>query len=76
MVRLSKNIYFLVFWKGRLMKLNNAPTILNHKYYDKYSGKALKEYEWTLLRKMILNEVENLDQEFKKSLRRRKSGPR
>lgn len=70
------NIYFLVFWKGRLMKLNDAPIILNHKYYDKYNGKVLREYEWTLLRRLILNEVENLDREFKKSLRMRKNGPR
>ena len=55
------------------MRLDDAPAILNHKYYDKYSGKKINEYEWTLLRKLILNEVENLDREFKKSVKKAKS---
>ena len=67
------NIYILVFWRGRLMRLDDAPAILNHKYYDKYSGKKINEYEWTLLRKLILNEVDNLDREFKKSVKKAKS---
>lgn len=60
------NIYVLVFWKGRLMKLGEAPKILTRKYWDKYCGKTLREYEWTLLKKLILHEVEYLDKEFKK----------
>ncbi|HLD72692.1 MAG TPA: hypothetical protein VJA23_03840 [Candidatus Nanoarchaeia archaeon] len=70
------NIYLLVFWKGRLMRIDDAPKILNKKYYNKYSGKMLREYEWTWLRRIILNEVADLDKEFKKSLRRKKNGPR
>lgn len=66
------NVYPLVFWKGRLMKLEDAPTILNQKYYDKYRGKTCREYEWTLLRKLISNELHRLDREFKASLRRKK----
>ena len=65
------NIYVLVFWKGRLMRLEETIKILNKKYYDKYHGKTLKEYEWTLLKKLILNEVEYLDKEFKKELRKK-----
>jgi hypothetical protein len=65
------NIYFLVSWKGRLMRLDQAPKILNKKYYHKYSGKTLNEYEWTRLKTLIINEVNNLDNEFKKSLRRK-----
>ena len=38
------NVYVLVFWKGKLMKLEDAPKILRNKYYDKYRGKTLKEY--------------------------------
>lgn len=68
------NIYLLVFWKGRLMRLEDAPKNLNNKYYDKYRGKTRNEYEWTLLRRLILNEVESLDKEFKKSLRKQKNG--
>lgn len=70
------NVYLLVFWKGRLMKLNDAPKNLNKKYYDKYRGKTLREYEWTLLRRLILNDVGYLDQDFKKGLRKRKNGAR
>jgi len=33
------NVYVLVFWKGKLMKLEEAPNFLNKKYYDKYTGK-------------------------------------
>ena len=66
------NIYLLVFWKGKLIKLGEAPKILNKKYYDSYRGKTLKEYEWTLLKKMILNELNLLDKAFKKEIRKRK----
>ena len=66
------NVYLLVFWKGRLMKLEDAPKILNKKYYDKYRGKTIREYEWTLLRKMALNELGYLDKSFKKEQRKTK----
>ena len=29
------NVYVLVFWKGRLIKIENAPKTLNKKYYSK-----------------------------------------
>ncbi|MCX6741824.1 MAG: hypothetical protein NTX24_01450 [Candidatus Pacearchaeota archaeon] len=64
------NVYVLVFWKGRLMKLEDAPKILINKYYDKYQGKTIKEYEWTLLKRLILNEADYLDKEFKKEIRK------
>lgn len=66
------NIYVLIWWKGRLIKLENAPEQLNKKYYNKYSGKTLREYEWTLLKRMILREIEYLDKSFKKEIRRKK----
>ena len=66
------NIYILVFWMGRLMKLEEAPKILNKKYYNKYTGKTIKEYEWTLLRRMMLGEIEYLDKKFKKEIRKKK----
>jgi hypothetical protein len=68
------NVYALVFWKGRLMKIEEAPKVLNKKYYDKYRGKEIKEYEWTILKKYLLAEIERLDKEFKKSLRKNKNG--
>ena|SRR3989338_293488 len=66
------NVYPLVFWKGRLMKLEEAPSKLNQKYYNRLSGKTLKEYEWTILKRLLLCEIERLDKEFKKSLRSKK----
>ncbi|MBI2106241.1 hypothetical protein HYT56_05415 [Candidatus Woesearchaeota archaeon] len=63
------NVYVLVFWKGRLMKLEEAPKILNKKYYSSYKRKTLNEYEWTLLKKFILNSVNELDKDFKKTIR-------
>ncbi len=65
------NVYPLIFWKGRLIKLEDAPTKLNKKYYDKYTGKIRNEYEWTLLKRFLIAEVERLDKEFKKSLRKK-----
>ncbi len=65
------NVYVLVFWKGRLMRLEDAPKILNKKYYSRRHGKEVNEYEWTVLKRYILAEVESLDKEFKKSLRKR-----
>ena len=67
------NIYLLVFWKGRLIKLEDSPKELNKKYYNKYEGNFVKEYEWTLLKKMILNELEDLDKEFKREIRKCKN---
>jgi len=67
------NIYVMVFWKGSLIKLEEAPKILNRKYYNKYSGKVTKEYEWTLLKRLISNEIEYLDRKFKKELREKKT---
>lgn len=64
------NIHVLIFWKGRLMKMEDAPTKLNKKYWNKYSGKTINIYEWTLLKKMILNEVKYLDKQFKKLIKK------
>ncbi|MBU0460311.1 MAG: hypothetical protein KKH52_00045 [Nanoarchaeota archaeon] len=66
------NIYLLVFWKGRLMRLEEAIKTLNKKYYDKYQRKTLREYEWTVLKKHILSQVNYLDTEFKKRLKGKK----
>ena len=65
------NVYVLVFWKGRLMKIEEAPKTLNKKYYAPHRGKTLKGYEWTLLKRLILNEVGYLDKEFKKEIRKK-----
>ncbi len=67
------NVYALVFWKGRLMKIEDAPKVLNKKYYSKHSGKEVNEYEWTVLKKYMLAEIQRLDKEFKKSLRKNKA---
>ena len=63
------NVYPLIFWKGLLMRLEEAPSKLNKKYYNKYSGKTLNEYEWTMLKKFLIAEITRLDKEFKKSLK-------
>ena len=67
------NTYALVFWKGKLMKIEDAPKVLNKKYYSKYLGKEVNEYEWTVLKKFMLAEIQRLDKEFKKSLRKNKA---
>ncbi len=67
------NVNILVWWRGRLMRLEDSPGQLNNKYYNRYSGKTLREYEWTILRRMILREVEYLDKNFKKEIRRNKN---
>ena len=68
------NIYVLIFWKGRLMRMEEAPETLSRKYYHRYSGKTLNIYEWTLLKRMILKDVEELDKKFKR-LTRKKNAP-
>ena len=55
------------------MKIEEAPKVLNKKYYDKYQGKKLNEYEWTILKRHLLAEVEHLDKEFKKAQRKSKT---
>ena len=53
--------------------MEDAPKVLNNKYYSKYRGKEVNEYEWTVLRKYMLAEIQMLDKEFKKSLRKNKA---
>jgi len=36
-------------------------------------GKEVNEYEWTVLKKYMLAEIQRLDKEFKKSLRKNKA---
>jgi hypothetical protein len=64
------NVYILVWWQGRLMKLEDAPKLLNKKYYDRYRGKTHNIYEWTLLKSVTMKDLGYLDKEFKKSIRR------
>jgi len=68
----NSNVYLLVFWKGRLMKLEDAPITLRKKYYNSHTGKTLREYEWTILKRFMINEIKYLDKKFKKELRRKK----
>jgi len=67
------NVYPLVFWKGRLMRLEDAPKKLNRKYYDRLKGRPINEYEWTVLKRLLLYEINRLDKEFKKSLKKGKT---
>ena len=66
----NRSFYPLIFWHGRLFRLEDAPKELSKKYWDKYTGKTRKEYEWTLLKKFLLGQIEYLDKEFKKHIRR------
>ena len=67
------NVYVLLFWQGRLMKIEEVPKVLNKKYYSKHRCKEVNEYEWTVLKKYMLAEIQMLDKEFKKSLRKNKT---
>lgn len=66
------NVHVLVWWKGRLMRLKDSPEELCKKYYDKYTGKTLRLYEWTLLKGMMLNEIKQLDKKFRRIIRKKK----
>ena len=66
------NVNVLVWWTGRLMKLSDAPKELNRKYYNRYTGKTVREYEWTLLKRSILKDIEYLDRKFKNEIRKNK----
>jgi len=64
------NVYVLIFWKGKLMKLEDASKQLNKKYWDRYKGKTCNIYEWSLLKKFMLNQIEYLDKQFKIDIRK------
>jgi len=68
------NAHILVWWYGRLMRIEDAPKQLSRKYYHKYSGKTLNVYEWTVLRKYCQNLLKQLDKEFKRLKRKSKRG--
>lgn len=70
------NVYVMIFWKGRLLTLELAARTLTRKYYDKYRGKARREYEWTLLKKVIDHETKQAEAVFTKELRRIHHGQR
>jgi len=65
------NVHVLVWWKGQLMRLEDATKSLHRKYYDKYSGKTLRTYEWTIFKRFCRMMLEEADKEFRKSVRRR-----
>lgn len=65
------NIHVLVWWRGRLMRLEEAPEKLAEKYYSRFKGKKLNEYEWTLLKRFVQREINSLDKEFKKHIRKK-----
>ncbi len=66
------NVNVLVWWMGKLMRLGDAPKELNRKYYNRYTGKTVREYEWTLLKRVVLKEIEYLDRKFKNEIRKNK----
>lgn len=51
---------------------NEGLKVLNKKYYDKYRGERLNEYEWTILKRYLSTKIEYLDKDFKKTHRKRK----
>jgi hypothetical protein len=55
------------------MKIDEAPLVLDKKYYSRHRCKEVNEYEWTILRKYALAEIQRLDREFKKPLRNTKT---
>ncbi len=66
------NVNVLVWWEGRLMRLEEAPKELDKKCYDRYKGKTRNEYEWTLLKRFLHYKVNALDKEFKKHIKKKK----
>lgn len=66
------NVHILVWWKGRLMRLRDAPKELCNKYYDRYKGKHSNVYEWTLLKVAALSEINELDKKFKKIIKEKR----
>lgn len=65
------NVYLLVWWNGKLMKLEEAPEKLTEKYYSRFRSKQLNEYEWTVLKRFMQVEIRHLDKEFKKHIRKK-----
>lgn len=69
------NFHPLIWWYGRLFHLKDAPKILTKKYYNKYTGKMTREYEWTIVKTTIERELKYLDNEFRKTkARERRKG--
>ena len=66
------NAHILVWWYGRLMRLEKAPENLTEKYYSRFRGKRINEYEWTVFKKFAIAELERLDKEFRSRIRRAK----
>lgn len=63
------NVYALIFWKGWLMKLEQAPKNLTKKCYNRFTGRHTNKYEWTALKNFLIAEINRLDKEFKRSLK-------
>ena len=59
------NVYALIFWKGRLMKLEQAPKNLVQKGCNRFTGKYTNKYEWTALKNFLMEEINRLDKDLK-----------
>jgi len=57
----------LVWWRGRLFRLRDAPSILTERHYNRYTGKFTPAAEWTLLKRYLEAELERLDKEYKRA---------
>lgn len=66
----NRNAHVLVWWYGKLIRLSEAPALLNQKYYSRWAGKRLNEYEWTVLKNACQKKLEELDKQFRKTLRK------
>lgn len=60
------NFHPLIWWYGSLFHLMDAPTLLNKKYYSRYSGKHLRSSEWTLLKNYLQGQLGELDKDYKR----------
>jgi len=66
------NAHILLWWYGRLMRLEEAPKLLTGKYFSRFKGKRINAYEWTVFKQYAIRELNELDKEFKRRIRRSK----
>lgn len=60
------NIHPLIWWYGRLLRLEDAPKMLTGKHYNKYVGKDMRASSWALLRRYLEYELKRLDKEYRR----------
>jgi len=67
----NSDIHILLWWKGMLIRLENAPEqeILHRKFWNRYKGKTENRSEWSIIKIALRYRIEEAERNYRKKHR-------